>query len=282
MDSNGIMIQLISKSKEFCYMFYMLLDKLQPKLNTPNSDQPAQALANLLQAFGCKMDPVKDIATTGIKHTANAVQADDETSISQNSQELTHPLQVESKNEVSTQNKSKKASRYNGYLLYYKSIIGEMKSIYPTYGLSDMAKVISKKWKELTNEERYSWNVKGNPLKYNKIAKRKKNMLEKRGSKKIKVDDDVIKDSRPLIPVKSIEKIHINNEVSMTDVQAEKKQGSTESKTTDHNLNDESISNQRAELKKKLLHESKDQHEEIFKKASLPIMIPGGTNSSLF
>jgi hypothetical protein len=67
----------------------------------------------------------------------------------------------------------------------------------------------------------------------------------------------------------------------MRDVLAEKKPGSSESTLVKLNIDYDAVTNQRAELKKKLLHENQDQ-AAILKKTIPQIMVPGGSNSSLF
>ena len=288
MNSSEIICQLIGKSKEFCYTFYMLLDRLQTNLtNDTSSDNLFAKIIsneNKVDTANAKALIAQEIEKPPIpQNEANASQKDDETAIALSDGESDNtPIMVpdEEVKEPIKPEERKKPSRYNGYLLYYKSIVGELKKVHPTFGFTDMAKIVSSKWKALSTEERREWNVKSNPSKYKKISKKRVPKADHGVRKKRKAPIEIIKEDppQPLIPVCLFESKEIKLKMEACSPPIEM---SNDSDDKSNKLDYDSIVNQRAELKRKLLQENAEHPTEILPKAPQQLLLPGSA-SSLF
>jgi len=84
---------------------------------------------------------------------------------SQSGSDYTQPILNVNLKEGNVENASanSKPSRYNGDLMYNKSIVTEIKASQPYISFPDLAKLVSLKWKSLSFQKREQWNFKCNP-----------------------------------------------------------------------------------------------------------------------
>ena len=275
MKNSDIVVQLVGKSKEFCYTFYMLLDRLQSNLLNGKPDDTL--FSNLVNLNENKIEPNNAEKPGMVQNEALISQKDDDTSIGNSEGNPDNAPVIapkEEAKELKPDDEAKKPARYNGYMLYYKSILGDLKKDHPTFGFTDMAKVVSSKWKALPPEKRREWNMKSNPVKYKKISKRRYEKADHVVRKRRKAPVEIVIEKpkpaiSPLIPEREeIQlKLEVPNNISHNITECNK------------SIDCDPIVNQRAELKRKLLKESVEQHVEH--KQAQQLLVPGSA-SSLF
>jgi len=282
-NNQDILPQLISKGKEFCSTLYMLLDKLShdsslitiapiqghTEIHTdlPNNTQTSTIKLNedksTRHTTQMPMPVSKPKKERKPKATKRHIASEDGSESGSDYTQQILDANIEG-DHIKNAGANSKPSRYNGYLMYYKSIVAEIKASQPHISFPDLAKLVSSKWKSLSSQNREQWNLKCNPKRKckNPETKRKyKKRSIKEGNANALIIPIVKKEEQQPLQLVDMAKIkELKQSLNLYAKKEEEKKMESKIKSPIYHdapkadiKESESISIQRAELKKRLL-----------------------------